>query len=130
MRPITAAGLPPMSTVEHRPSVSGAVNGIGGPGCGLPTGPGIWCSGHMPVILSPMTMAGAGIAVASVQLDHGAVDIDGGIALDGHARLPLRVRWFIASREMSTLALDVDVLVRLDDDLAVGKDMDHRCPST
>ena len=61
---MTAAGLPPTRTVVHRPVVRGAENGIGGPGWGLPTGPGTWCSGHMPVIVSPMTMTGAGIRSA------------------------------------------------------------------
>ena len=34
--PMTAAGLLPMRTVATVPIVSGAENGIGGPGCGAP----------------------------------------------------------------------------------------------
>ena len=56
-----------------RPVVTGAENGIGGPGCGAPT-PGDQVDAHSPVILSPSTAAGPPIVVGLpcrvlVQLD-------------------------------------------------------------
>src|SRR5262245_64809335 len=61
-QPMTAAGLPPISTVACVPIVIGALNGIGGPGCGTPlAGFGIWWIAQGPVMRSPMTMTGAPI---------------------------------------------------------------------
>ncbi len=61
---MTAAGLPPMRTLATVPIVNGAANGIGGPGCGAPVaGFGIMWIAHVPVILSPMTIAGEPIRV-------------------------------------------------------------------
>ena len=62
-QPTTAAALPPIITVATVPIVIGALNGIGGPGCGMPlAGFGIWWMAHVPVTLSPMTIAGAPIS--------------------------------------------------------------------
>src|SRR5436309_8244573 len=76
--PTTAAGLPPIRTLVARPMSSGAENGIGGAGNGLPTGgPGIWCPMHVPMIRSPITAAGVpGICapfLPSVELDRAAL---------------------------------------------------------
>jgi hypothetical protein len=63
-QPTTTAGLPAIWTVATVPIVTGAENGIGGPGCGTPlAGFGIWWIAHWPVILSPMTIAGAPIVL-------------------------------------------------------------------
>jgi hypothetical protein len=63
--PIVAAGLPPISTLATVLAVTGALNGIGGPGWGTPdAGLGIWWIAHIPVIRSPITIAGAPIVAA------------------------------------------------------------------
>src|SRR5207302_11369850 len=50
--PITAAALPPISTVPTSPCSSGAENGTGGDGWGAPVaGLGIMWLGHCPVTL-------------------------------------------------------------------------------
>src|SRR5687767_3274186 len=87
---MTAAGLLVMRTLVARPTTRGAENGIGGAGCGTPeAGLGIWWAGHVPMILSPRTAAGVPIAFLlslslSVQLDDGALDLDGPGAFDLH----------------------------------------------
>jgi hypothetical protein len=48
-----------MSTVGQVPVVTGAENGIGGPGCGTPlAGLGIWWIAHVALMRSPSTAAG------------------------------------------------------------------------
>ena len=62
--PTTQAGFPSISTVATVPIVSGAENGIGGAGDGAPRAAGIRWIGQMPVIWSPITIAGAPIVRA------------------------------------------------------------------
>src|SRR5690348_3521271 len=66
--PMTAAGLPPISTVGTVPTVSGAENGSGGDGAGAPRAAGIWWIGHMPVMRSPVTMTGVPISSPQFRL--------------------------------------------------------------
>lgn len=62
--PTTTASFPPMKTDVARFWIIGAVNGIGGPGCGAPeAGFGIMWIEHVPFARSPITTAGAPTSV-------------------------------------------------------------------
>src|SRR4026208_2298787 len=94
--PTTSTGLPATRTAPHAPGVTGAENGIGGPGCGAPlAGLGIRWIAQVACTLSPRTAAGTPIGcrslqwsvgrrsvsvgasrAGSVELDDGAVDVD------------------------------------------------------
>jgi hypothetical protein len=51
VQPTTAAALPAISTVGQTPTVTGALNGSGGDGCGTPVaGLGMMWIGHVPMI--------------------------------------------------------------------------------
>src|SRR5829696_8909463 len=70
--PATAANLPPIITVVASPWISGAENGMGGPGCGAPVAAlGIWWPLHVAVILSPMTAAAVPMASSVPARVHG-----------------------------------------------------------
>ena len=63
-----AAAFPAISTVGQTPTLTGALNGSGGDGWGTPVaGLGMVWIAHVPMIWSPMTIAGVPI---SVQLDQ------------------------------------------------------------